>query len=112
MNKKITRKTNKLFFTFLIAFTFLNSVAQYQIQYQGFDSTASDTWNYSNSINTGTIETNTSTFVSSPNSLRFGGSNTSTAGITYNDPEILFNNVSISAYTNVNLKIHFSDECN
>jgi len=110
MNKKITRKTNKLFFTFLIAFTFLNSVAQYQIQYQGFDSTASDTWNYSNSINTGTIETNTSRYVSSPNSLRFGGSNSSLLGLLFNDPTITFTNIDISAFTNVKVTIHFSSD--
>ena len=109
MEKKTTSITRN--FVLLIVFWFVGQLscqAQTLISYQGFDSTISDTWNYTNSLNTGTIGTNTSRFVSSPNSLRFGGSNSSISGIIYNDPSINFSNVNISAYTNVKVTIHFS----
>jgi len=109
MEKKITSTTSH--FLWAILFWYCGQIVCYSqtlITSQGFDSSAADTWNYTSSINMGTIGTNTSRFVSTPNSLRFGGSNSSIVGLLFNDPTISFTNTNISAYTNVKVTLHFS----
>lgn len=111
MKGKTTLDKNVLFLS-LIIFSFLPSIAiaQSTITNQGFDSLPVDTWNYTSTLNTGTIATNTSRFVSSPNSLRLGGSGSSGSGTSNNDPYILFNNQSLANYTDVQLNISFSSD--
>ena len=94
MEKKITLKTFKVVVTILFFFCFTANKAQTLIRYQGFDSTSEDTWSYSNTLNTGTIQTNTSTYVSAPNSLRIGGSSSATP----DDPFITMDNKSDTFY--------------
>ncbi|ESU26939.1 cell surface calcium-binding acidic-repeat protein [Flavobacterium limnosediminis JC2902] len=98
----------------IVAFFFLGcltSQSQTLITYQGFDSTPSDVWPYTNTLNTGTIATYSTTFVSSPNSLRLTGSNNSGGGgPSNNDPYITFDNVNISAYTNCYITLSFSSD--
>lgn len=109
MERKTTQALCNLFLFFL--FNLLSCTSTYSqalITYQGFDSTPQDVWSYTNTLNTGTISINSTTFVSTPNCLRFGGSNSSGSGAANNDPYITFNNVNISPYTNVQLNISFS----
>ena len=89
MEKKYTLNAYKIVISILFFFCVSSGNAQVLINYQGFDVTANDTWNYTSTLNTGTIQTNTTTFVSSPNSLRIGGSSSATP----DDPFITFNNV-------------------
>lgn len=104
MEKKITLKTFKVVVTILFFFCFTTNKAQTLIRYQGFDSTSEDTWSYSNTLNTGTIQTNTSTYVSAPNSLRIGGSSSATP----DDPFITMDNIDISLYSDVFINIYFA----
>jgi hypothetical protein len=104
MEKKITSEHHKIVISILFFFYVAIANSQSLINYQGFDSTIEDTWNYTLTLNTGTIQTNTSTFVSAPNSLRLGGSGSSSP----DDPFITLDNVDISLYTDVYLKIYFS----
>ncbi|MBE9575094.1 LamG-like jellyroll fold domain-containing protein [Flavobacterium proteolyticum] len=104
MERKITQKFHKELIVLYCLFFFSIAKAQTRISYQGFDSKPEDTWSYTSTLNSGTIQTNTSTFVSSPNSLRFGGSNSSTP----DDPNISFTNVDISSFSNVYVSLHFS----
>lgn len=109
MARKTTSVIRNLFI--LLIFNSLGcfqSQAQTLITYQGFDGTPADVWGYANTLNTGSIVTSTLTSVSAPNSLRFGGSNTSGTGATNNDPYTTFNNVNISGYTNVVLNLSLS----
>lgn len=104
MERKITQKFHKELIVLFCLFFFCIAKSQTQISYQGFDSKPEDSWNYISMLNSGTIQTNTSSFVSSPNSLRFGGSNSSSP----DDPNISFDNVNISSFTNVYVNIFFS----
>ncbi|TXI61476.1 MAG: choice-of-anchor D domain-containing protein [Flavobacterium sp.] len=104
MERKITQKFHKELIVLFCLFFFSIAKAQTRISYQGFDSKPEDSWSYTSTLNSGTIQTNTSTFVSSPNSLRFGGSNSSSP----DDPNIGFNNIDISSFTNVYVNIYFS----
>jgi hypothetical protein len=104
MEKKYTLTTYKIVISILFFFYFSIGNAQVLINYQGFDGTANDTWNYTSTLNTGTIQTNTTTYVSSPNALRLGGSSSATP----DDPFITFNNVSLNFHTDVYLNIYFS----
>ena len=104
MEKKFTLQTHKVVLAILFFFCFTINNAQTLIRYQGFDSTIEDTWGYSTTLNTGTIQTNTSTYVSAPNSLRIGGSSSATP----DDPFITLDNIDISLYSDVYLKIYFS----
>ena len=104
MEKKFTLQTHKVVLAILFFFCFTINNAQTLIKYQGFDSTIEDTWGYSTTLNTGTIQTNTSTYVSAPNSLRIGGSSSATP----DDPFITLDNIDISLYSDVYLKIYFS----
>lgn len=108
MEKKHFQKIPNFLVNFLCLFSLITANSQRLISYQGFDSKPVDTWNYSSTLNTGTIDTNTSTYVSSSNSLRFGGSNTVAALSLLDDPNIAFSNVDISGYTNVSLNVYFS----
>ena len=104
MEKKYTLTTYKIGISILFFFYFSIGNAQVLINYQGFDGTANDTWNYTSTLNTGTIQTNTTTYVSSPNALRLGGSSSASP----DDPFITFNNVSLNFHTDVYLNIYFS----
>lgn len=104
MERKITQKFHKELIVLYCLFFFSIANAQTRISYQGFDSKPEDTWSYTSTLNSGTIQTNTSTFVSSPNSLRFGGSNSSTP----DDPNISFSNIDITSFSNVYVTIYFS----
>ena len=104
MEKKYTLTTYKIVISILFFFYFSIGNAQVLINYQGFDGTANDTWNYTSTLNTGTIQTNTTTYVSSPNALRLGGSSSASP----DDPFITFNNVSLNFHTDVYLNIYFS----
>lgn len=108
MKKKHPKKFSNFLIIFVCLFSSIMVNSQRLINYQGFDESSIDTWNYTTTLNTGTIETNTSTYVSSPNSLRLGGSNTVLALSLLDDPYITFNNVDISGYTNVSVNIYFS----
>ena len=104
MKKKYTLKVNKIVLIVLLLFNFSLVYSQTLITYQGFDNKTEDVWNYTATLNTGTIQTVTSTYVSAPNALRLGGSNNSSP----DDPFITFDNISISAYTNVYVNVFFS----
>ena len=104
MERKITQKLHKELIVVFCLFFFCIAKAQIRISYQGFDNKPEDSWNYTSTLNSGTIQTNTSTFVSTPNSLRFGGSNSSSP----DDPNISFDNIDISSFTNVYVNVYFS----
>lgn len=104
MERKTTQKFHKELIVLYCLFFFCIAKAQTRISYQGFDNKPEDSWSYTSTLNSGTIQTNTSTFVSSPNSLRFGGSNSSSP----DDPNINFDNIDISSFTNVYVNIYFS----
>mgnify|MGYP006184246671 FL=1 len=104
MERKTTQKFHKELIVLYCLFFFCIAKAQTRISYQGFDNKPEDSWSYTSTLNSGTIQTNTSTFVSSPNSLRFGGSNSSSP----DDPNISFDNIDISSFTNVYVNIYFS----
>ena len=104
MEKKHPKKTPNFLVVFLCLFSLMSVNSQSLITYQGFDNKSEDIWNYITTLNTGTIQTNTSTYVSSPNSLRLGGSSSASP----DDPFITFDNINISSYTNITLKIYFS----
>lgn len=108
MERKTTLTLHSLLLTitlYLIGCTTSNS--QTLITYQGFDNTPQDAWTYTNTLNSGTIVTNTAAYVSFPNSLRLSGSSTSGSGSTNNDPYTTFDNVNIGAYTNNYISISF-----
>lgn len=95
-----------IFTIYLLTSTTVHS--QTLISYQGFDSTPQDVWTYTATLNTGTAAPSTLAWDSDPKSLRLGGSNTSGTGSANNDPYVTFNNIDISAYTNVFLSLSFS----
>ena len=104
MKKEGSSRKLNLVLNLIFILNFFVVLSQKQISYQGFDSSSEDNWNYNSTLNSGSIGVNSSTYFSSPNSLRLGGSSSSTP----DDPYISFDNVNISNYTNVILNLYFS----
>ena len=104
MKKKYTLKISRIVLIVLLLFNFSLVYSQTLITYQGFDNKTEDVWNYTATLNTGTIQKVTSTYISAPNALRLGGSSSSSP----DDPFITLNNISISDHTNVYVNIFFS----
>lgn len=102
-NEGSYRKLN-LVLNLIFILNFFAALSQNQIRYQSFDSRPEDNWTYNLTLNSGSIGLNSTTYFSSPNSMRLGGSGSSTP----DDPYISFDNVNISNYTNVTLTIYFS----
>lgn len=108
MERKTTQTLHCLILTITLFFLgCTTSKSQTLITYQGFDNSPQDAWTYTNTLNSGTIATNTAAYVSFPNSLRFSGSSTSGSGSTNNDPYTTFGNVNIGAYINNFISISF-----
>lgn len=111
MRKKITpSKSFYMVVTFFAMFFCSHSFSQAVIANQGFDSSIQDNWNYVNTLNTGNVDIVNTFFASSPNSLRFRGSNGSGSGPTNNDPQTTFNNLDLTGYANNFLSINFSSD--
>jgi hypothetical protein len=106
MENKNTLKTERIALILFLFFNILFTYSQNLIEFQGFDGKSIETWSYNLTLNSGTIQSNATTFFTSPNSMRLGGSSSSTP----DDPIITLNNVNISSYTNVYLSLYFS--CN
>lgn len=104
MERKSIQNFQKELIIFFCLFFFCIGKAQTLISYQGFDNKPEDSWSYTSTLNSGTIQTNTGRFVSAPNSLRFGGSSSASP----DDPSIGFDNINISSFTNVYINIYFS----
>lgn len=104
MKKEGSSRKLNLVLNLIFILNFFVVLSQKQISYQGFDSSSEDNWNYNSTLNSGSIGVNSSTYFSSPNSLRLGGSSSSTP----DDPYISFDNLNISNYTNVILNLYFS----
>lgn len=83
-----------------------NALSQVTIVSQSFDSGASgysDDLNYT--VSSGTyVQVNSTTSESSPNALRFSNNNN---GSNDRDSDVIFDNVDISAYTNITVTISF-----
>ncbi|MQP25648.1 choice-of-anchor D domain-containing protein [Flavobacterium sp. LMO8] len=111
MKNNITSfKKNYIVCVIILLFSCSYSYSQAIIANQGFDSSVQDDWNYVNTLNTGYVDIVNTFSASTPNSLRFRGSNGSGSGPSNNDPETTFNNLDLTGYTNNFLSINFSSD--
>lgn len=110
MKKEITFRKNILLITISTFSLFcLTLTAQVNIKHQGFDSNPEDNWNYVTTLNGGSFTLNSTAspfYVSAPNSYRIGGS----ASGTPSDPQITFDNVNTTGYSNVKIQIAFASD--
>ncbi|MGZ2370672.1 endonuclease [Ancylomarina sp. YFZ004] len=88
----------------LVFLTVLPSFGQDVIAFQSFESSASDTWTYTETVNNGTIAIGPEKYQSGANSLKMTGS----ASGSNSDLWIVFSSIDVSQYNDLKLSIGYA----